>query len=460
MNKIHFDLLESWLQKDNGILHNAEILTWVHNKNETTFVNVKKTELKPDGFWYYNKKKGVIENKNESFFKIVGMQSERNGIAVEQPIILQKEIGFLGIIMKRINGVLHCLMQAKIEPGNVNKIQISPTIQATKSNFTQKHGGMKPAYLDYFLKSKPSQIVVDQLQSEQGLCFYKKRNRNIILIVDEDVPILSNYRWMTIGQVKNLMKYDNLVNMDTRTVLSCIPISCFLLTDDEKDTFRNKATNPALINSMFPDQKDFFYPPLYNCINNEKMFHCANKKLTPLHELSTWEMHPDAIICKKKAPFKVVYCDISIEGREVTNWVQPLFEANKVWCLGLICFERNSELLFIVKVTPEIGTFDDVELGPTIQTQEQDSLTEMDRYFWKTYNNNPDSILHDVNLSEEGGRFYHEVNKNIVLKVSELDIPPLTNGFFAFNYYNLNQLTQTNNCLNIQLRNLLSLLEV
>lgn len=41
-------------------------------------------------------------------------------------------------------------MQAKIEPGNVNRIQISPTIQATKSNFMQTHGGKAPAYLEYF----------------------------------------------------------------------------------------------------------------------------------------------------------------------------------------------------------------------------------------------------------------------------------------------------------------------
>ena len=55
-------------------------------------------------------------------------------------------------------------MQAKIEPGNINKIQLSPTIQATKSNFTQKHGGRKPNYLEYFLNAVDHEIIVDQIQ--------------------------------------------------------------------------------------------------------------------------------------------------------------------------------------------------------------------------------------------------------------------------------------------------------
>lgn len=104
----------------------------------------------------------------------------------------------------------HFLMRTKIEPGNVNCVQISPMIQASKSNFTQKHGGKKLPYLDYFLNAGKYEIVVDQIQSEQSSRFYKKRNRNIILRVEEDIPLLSSHRWMTLGQIKRLMREDNL----------------------------------------------------------------------------------------------------------------------------------------------------------------------------------------------------------------------------------------------------------
>ena len=64
-------------------------------------------------------------------------------------------------------------MQAKIEPGNINIVQISPTFQATKSNYTTVHKGRKPYYYDYFNGEKNAEIIINQLQSEQGSVFIK-----------------------------------------------------------------------------------------------------------------------------------------------------------------------------------------------------------------------------------------------------------------------------------------------
>ena len=66
-------------------------------------------------------------------------------------------------------------------------------------------------------------IIVDQIQSEQSSRFLKKRNRNVILMTDQVLEEPDSHRWMTLLQIKEMMHHDNLVNMDTRTVLSCIP---------------------------------------------------------------------------------------------------------------------------------------------------------------------------------------------------------------------------------------------
>ena len=57
----------------------------------------------------------------------------------------------------------------------------------------------------------------DQLQSEQGARFYHKRNRNIIILIDEDeeIQMKDNFRFLTINQISNLMLKDNIVNMDS-----------------------------------------------------------------------------------------------------------------------------------------------------------------------------------------------------------------------------------------------------
>lgn len=441
----------------------SEVSSWVEGKNASLKVKIKKIRLSDSSFWYYDSAAGEIRSKNNSFFQIKGLRQFRGGeLVLEQPVIIQDEIGFLGILCKKINGVLHFLMQAKIEPGNVNKIQISPTIQATKSNFTQKHGGKRPAYLDYFLNAEPDNIIVDQIQSEQSSRFLGKRNRNIIVITDEDVDVLPSHRWMTLGMIKRLMRIDNLVNMDTRTVLSCIPFSCVPLTAAEKDEISDMFSDKALFRSMFEgvSRKDFV--KVFRYINDYRMLRSCEKRIIPLTELPSWEFSDSGITHKTGYPFKVVFCDIEIEGREVAHWSQPLFEAVGMAVFGLITAEFDGVLKFLVNAKPEAGCFDSIELAPTVQLEAgipENEYSDMDRLFFLLLDNGAE-VRNNVILSEEGGRFYHEQNRNIVIRVKSEQISDLPEGYFWLDYATLNEMVQYNNVLNIQLRNLLSLLEM
>ena len=434
-------------------LHSTEdILDWVLRLNKTIYVSINKTGLDGSGFWFYNDQNGCIENKNKSFFQITGLRKEQDGrILLEQPIILQKEIGYLGIICKKFQGEMHFLMQAKIEPGNINKIQISPTIQATKSNFTQKHGGAKPAYLDYFINAHKYRIIVDQIQSEQSSRFLGKRNRNIIIEIDDDPQILPNFRWMTLAQLKQLMRHDNLVNMDTRTVISCIPAEWMTEAGDVRDI--------SLYRSALEGNGRNNLTALYNYINNYKMFDDSETKIVPLKSLTKWHMKNEELVCDIGYSFKVVFCDIEIEGREVRRWTQPLFEASGPAAFALFTRVRGGIKEFLVRATAEVGCFDQLELGPSVQREyfNEAENTEVDDYFDDVLASRK-GIVFDTMLSEEGGRFYCEQNRNLLIEVHhELDLLP--DGYFWVDYKTLNMLVRVNNCLNIQLRNLLSVME-
>ena len=162
--------------RDSKINSTQSLLDWIHEMNEKFIVNVNEIPMSQEDFWFYNKEKGIIENKKGSFFSIRGIKYYRKGDVVvsEQPIIYQREIGFLGIICKEIDGLCIFLMQAKVEPGNVNCVQISPTIQATKSNFQQAAWRKSSKLLSYFENSKKYDIIFDQIQSEQGMDSIKK----------------------------------------------------------------------------------------------------------------------------------------------------------------------------------------------------------------------------------------------------------------------------------------------
>lgn len=457
-------LIYSWKCQAGNVESIQSILNWTDKLNHTVEVSIEKTTLQTDDFWLYDRKEGVIRNQNRSFFTISGIKAvDENRDRIEQPIIIQDEIGYLGIICKEIDGVFNFLMQAKIEPGNINKIQISPTIQATKSNFTQKHGGKQPAYLEYFVNASKYNIIVDQIQSEQSSRFYKKRNRNIIIdIGKEEIEILPSHKWMTLGQIKELLKIDNLVNMDTRTVISCIPYACMKCTKEELQNAEQYFKNKALYRSIFEGAKENCLPPIYQYINNYKMFHERNRQLCSIYELHNWNISEEGMICKEEYPFRVIFCDIMIEGREVTHWKQPLCEALGQAFFGLFCCEDEGVLKFLVSAKPEIGCFDGIELAPTVQ-QEAGNVNAPENAITELFLSKLDKgerIWHDVILSEEGGRFYQEQNRNVMIQIEKDEAGELPEGYFWVDFRTLNQLTQVNNCLNIQLRNLLSLLEV
>ncbi len=450
-------MLQSWIASDSLITPTEEILRWVDQKNRETHVEIQKISIDEMTDWYYTAKEGTLRNSKGTFFKVSGFRGYENGqIVAEQPILLQQENGYLGIICKEIGGVLHFLMQAKIEPGNVNKIQISPTIQATKSNFTQAHGGRKPAYLEYFLHADRHHVIYDQLQSEQSSRFLKKRNRNLLIQVQDEVEVLPTHRWMTLGQLKELMcTRDNLVNMDTRTVLSGIPFS----VGGQRPNLSEENFDQPLIRSIFLGNCDYDIPRVYNYLNNYKMFADRRYELIPLHTLHGWRMDEYGVFPEQSGGFQIIYCAIDIEGREVQHWCQPLFEAIGQSVFGLVSCDIEGVRHFLVQALPEPGCFDGIELGPTIQLDAARNQSDSNGYV-RLINDPRSKILCDVILSEEGGRFYHEQNRNLLIHTTRERIGELPQGFFLLDYMTLNRLGQINNCLNIQLRNLLSLLRL
>ncbi len=428
-----------------------ELLEWISAGNAEVHVSVEKTTLDECFPWRYDDVTGSICNPGNSFFRISGLRVTRSGETVlSQPIIVQDEIGYLGIIRRRIDGEMHYLMQAKIEPGNINKIQLSPTIQATKSNFTCRHGGSRPAYLEHFMNASGYRVVADRIQSEQSSRFLGKRNRNIIIEIDGDIEVLPSHRWMTMRQIKELMRVDNLVNMDTRTVLSCLP------PEGEADEF----TDLAMYRSA-EGGRNGSATEIIGYMNDYKMFDETERRLVPLYSLDDWEMRDGEFVCREPYSFRVVFCDIEIEGREVRRWRQPLLEATGPATFGLMTRVIGGVREFLVRGTPEAGCFDRIELGPSVQREyvrDGAEDTAVDKLF-DAHLKSGEGVQFDTLLSEEGGRFYHEQNRNVVVDIGADELPEPPAGYFWTDYKTLGTFIRSSNCLNIQLRNLMSVLK-
>ncbi len=427
------------------------ILSWIDDRRSKVKHKIEQTNLKTLEDWTFTDS-GVFHNSGK-FFQIHYLRTSSELGSWDQPIINQPEIGILGFITREINGCLHFLVQAKIEPGNINIVQLSPTVQSTKSNFTKVHGGALTPFVDYFLKGD-STILIDQLQSEQGSRFFQKRNRNIIIEINEDIKH-ENYLWMTLGDLVAMTKYSNTVNMDSRTVMSCIHFGSYDIRGFEIYREVSMIDDYPWMESIL--RKDIYVksiPEILSIITNLRFRREIDVQRVSLSGSRDWDFMNGSVSRDDDRYFDVVGMNIFIENRESSSWSQPMILPKGV---GICCFfAKKIEGVFflLVQLKDEIGSFDGVEMAPTIQTSIEN--LEKSRYH-EIFNShiNTERVLMDIDQSEEGGRFFQEQNRNIILDVSGIEIPE-SSDYIWMTVNQIKNFLQYNNYVNIQTRSIIS----
>lgn len=466
IEQIELDFLISAIHKGK-YQSTKKVLEWMNKQNKEVRCNIRQiplTELK--GWEYCNDK---IRHDSGKFFSIDGIRISTNYRDVnkwDQPIINQPEIGFLGFITKKKQGVLHFLTQAKIEPGNLNIVQLSPTLQATRSNFMRVHGGAKPHYLEYFTGEKNVDILVDQLQSEQGARFLQKRNRNIIVEVneDEELEIKENFIWLTLGQLKELMQYPNVMNMDSRTVISCIRfgnysehslkmMSAFLQLSTQSDA--------QLIYSILSHDNHLHeLGEIVQWITFLKFKYNLSVEKIGLSNMSNWIFDGNTIYHENKKYFDVIGVRCEIGNREVLSWDQPMVRSAQRGLIGFLVKKINGIYHFLVQAKLEAGNFDIVEMAPTVQCLTGNYRNGYNEYtipYLEYIMNAPkDRIWYATYQSEEGGRFFQEQNLNTIVEVDDNFSINVEENYCWMTLNQMLSFVTFNNYLNIAARSLLS----
>lgn len=447
-----------------------QILGWMKSQNEEVVSNIMQIPISELRGWSYRDDR--IRHNSGKFFSIDGIHirtNYRNTPEWDQPIINQPEIGFLGFIVKKFNGVLHFLLQAKIEPGNLNIVQLSPTLQATRSNYTRVHGGKAPTYLEYFNGEKDVLILVDQLQSEQGARFLHKRNRNIIVEVgeDEELEVKEGYIWASLGQIKELLRYPNVVNMDSRTVISCINFGSYSehslrLLDAVKrmNGIHSSKPDSFLYSVLSGDNHLNELQDIIQWITSLKFKYELDVTPIGISEMQNWVYDGKTIHHESGKYFDVMGCRVEIGNREVVSWDQPMVRSAQEGLMGFIVKKINDIYHFLVQAKLESGNFDIVEMAPTVQCLTGNYRKGKNEYtipYLEQILNAPkDKIWYSSYQSEEGGRFFQEQNLNIIVEVGE-EFPIEVEENYC--WLTLNQMLSFvtyNNYLNIAARSLLS----
>lgn len=443
-------IAESARARDGGVLTTAQFREWLESRRTQRRQQVRRIPFDEMRGWSFHPKTGNLGHRSGRFFTVEGLHVRKDhGPVAEwhQPIISQPEIGILGIAIREIDGLLHCLMQAKTEPGNINGVQLSPTVQATKSNYSRVHQGNAVPYLELFRYPERSRVIADVLQSEQGSWFYQKRNRNIVVLTDQDISAGEDFCWLTLGQLYELLAVDNLVSMDARTVLSCLPLGRGAGgARGARGGGRGVHTTTEVLSWITAQQAE-----------REVRNTCI-----PLAEVKSWYRTDHELRHELGLYFSVIGVDVVDGSREVNAWAQPLIEPHGIGYSVLLVKRIGGVLHGLFNARAEPGYLNVVEVAPTVQCTPENyaHLPDEDQPPFLSYvlGAGQGRVLFDAELSEEGGRFYHARSRYLIIEVPD-DFPDAERPDFRWiTLRQLGELLRHPHYVNVQARTLVACL--
>lgn len=399
-----------------------DVIEWLAERRRRVPFQVTPVPFERLAGWSFAPASGDLVHESGRFFTVGGLHVRTDHGPVSewrQPIIYQQDVAIVGILATEIDGVLHFLMQAKIEPGNVNTVQLSPTVQSTSSNYLRTHRGARSRFVEYFIEPGRARVLVDVLQSEQGAWFWGKRNRNVVMEVTGEVTPHDDFAWLTLGQILDLLHHPNAVNMDARTVLACLLSSASSIGAEPGD-----GAAAAIAESPYISGGDAFLSPMQvrSWLTERKSAYTLAARAVPLDSVDGWERDADAVFRADGRHFTIVGVKVHAGSREVSDWCQPLLEPRGTGLAAFVVRRVNGVPHLLARADLRPGYRDVVELGPTVQCIPEnyaEAVGDRRPRFLDLVLSSDVRVRYDVVQSEEGGRFRHALTRHLVVEVDE-----------------------------------------
>lgn len=223
----HFECLMDWSVFDEL----SEVEKWFIEKRKNCPMQTEVIPLNEVRGWHADPATGNLAHESGDFFVVNGLRctatNDQGGPTDwDQPILTQVgyDGGWKGILRMRFKGIPHYLIEAKAEPGNYAKLQLSPSVQAPFRSLGRAPRGNKPRFAKYFEEPEKhgATVLYDAWLSEDGGRLYHKRNMGILVEVPEstEIELPEGFIWMSMYQIKACLHQNAWINPHIRGIIA------------------------------------------------------------------------------------------------------------------------------------------------------------------------------------------------------------------------------------------------
>lgn len=417
---------------------------WFERVKVATDMRVSACDLDSSTQWSLSDRE--IRHRSGRFFTVTGIEwTSPEGERVSGPLLKQTDVGTLGFLLEPADTGNVLLAYAKVEPGNVNTVQLAPTCQATESNLDRVHGGESPPFADFFTRRRNG-FVYDVPQSEQGSRFLFKRNRNILAVGAGSSECPDTHRRLAVEHVLELSDVDFALNSDARSVLICSP---WEVLTGRAPFSRYPGGFGADLAASAASGGGGRLAQVEEEI--EALRRDVSKPVTVgLDELDGWRITNSGLQPEAGRPFRVVQIQVEVGSREVPAWDQPIVDSCGEGLADLVCGRIDGVAHFLLRAIVEPGLHNGAQLGPSSQVEPGEQADGDGFLPGQT------SLVCECLHSEEGGRFYRDVNRFRLFDAGDaFEAPP---GYWWLTLGDIRRLLDKSGWLTNEARSALSLL--
>lgn len=433
---------------------------WLEARRRACEISVRPISWRASQAWGF--RQGRLEHVTGGFFSVVGIRASASIAGLDgltQPIIDQPEIGILGFVVRAAAGGNEWLVQAKAEPGNVGEVQLAPSVQATRSNFTRLHGGAATPYLECFTAPEGgARIVADSLQSEHGNRFLGKYNRNMTVRVagEGPRPASADWRWTAAADLRAMLGIDFAVNTDARSVLFCADWT--LLADGAPfGRWRGRDGWGASLLHSFVADSEVSDAVVIEWLERRRAGVALQVDTIPLDAMPDWELTDTGIARRQDGLPTILAYAVRANSREVESWDQPLLLNLREELVVQVCQRRGGVLQFLMRASVEVGFRERVQLGPSWQSDDLSAGHEAAGRIQAALRLGRQR--HSTFQSDEGGRFFRSVCRYRIVELpATASVDVAGGGYLWLGLGQINRLARIQGMFSNEARSALSML--